>query len=161
LYSTAGRAKQSLDTLARNFRLCPKLMGLERTKRACFQSQLGRCLGACIGLETPEDYNKRFMCAFERQRVVSWPYAGSILIREARAGLEGASGYVVDNWCLLARLRELSDGSVERDELPNRFDLDSYRIIRRFIQNAANNRSITRLSREQTRELLGANMSYS
>jgi DNA polymerase-3 subunit epsilon len=161
VYSTTGRAKRSLDALARNFRLCPKLMGLERTKRACFQSQLGRCMGACIGLEVPETYNERFRRAFERQRVAGWPYKDGILIRESRPEMEGASGYVVDNWCLFARLRELSDGSVEREELPNRFDLDTYRIIRRFIENTSNKRAITRLSQEQTRELVGAGLSYS
>ena len=71
VYTTAGRARQSLHVTAMNFRLCPKLMGLEKTRRACFQSQLGKCDGACEGLETAASYNERFLAAFDRQRVVA------------------------------------------------------------------------------------------
>ncbi|HUD11937.1 MAG TPA: exonuclease domain-containing protein [Candidatus Saccharimonadia bacterium] len=160
VYTTVGRAKLSLGALARRYRLCPKLIGLERTSGASFQSQLGWCLKACEGLEAPDAYNLRFDAAFERQRVAAWPYSGSILIRERHAALPGSSGYIVDNWCLLGRLKELEDGTVETEDLLNQFDLDNYRIIRRFVTDMSNRQHISVLSKGQVRELLMSFMSY-
>ncbi|MDB5178752.1 MAG: polC [Patescibacteria group bacterium] len=156
VYTTQGRARQSLHAAALRYRLCPKLMGLERTERACFQSQLGKCDGACVGRETPAAYNERFAAAFVRQRVVAWPYPGPVLIREQRAELPGATGFVVDNWCLTARLRELEDGTVETDPEAHRFDLDRYKIIRRFLEDPRNRRAITPLSSAQAEALMPA-----
>jgi DNA polymerase III subunit epsilon len=153
-YTTLGNARRSLHAVAMNFRLCPKLMGLERTARACFQSQLGKCERACEGVEPPAAYNARFEAAFERARVAAWPYRGPVLIRERHGALEGSAGYVVDNWCLLATLREFEDGSVETTPEVHRFDLDRYKIIRHYLENPRNRRSIARLTPDQERSLL-------
>jgi DNA polymerase III subunit epsilon len=153
VYTTLGRARQSLHSVALRYRLCPKLMGLERTTRACFQSQLGKCERACEGREAPDGYNRRFEAAFEQQRVVTWPYAGPVLIREQSPGLGGASGFVVDNWCLLAKLREFEDGTVETEAEAHRFDLDRYRIIRRYLENPRNRRSVRVLTSAQSQAL--------
>jgi DNA polymerase III subunit epsilon len=143
VYTTLGRARQSLHTVAMRYRLCPKLMGLEKTKRACFQSQLGKCEGACEAREPVSVYNERFLQAFERQRVVTWPYSGAILIREKRPELEGSAGFVVDNWCLVAKLRELEDGTVETTPEAHRFDLDRYKIIRAYVEDVRHRRAIS------------------
>jgi DNA polymerase-3 subunit epsilon len=156
IYTTQGRAKTGLQALVATYRLCPKLMGLERTNRACFLSQLGKCDRACEGAEAPEDYNERFAYAFERQRVAVWPYPGPVLIREQQPGLEGSAGYVVDGWCMTARLREFDDGSVEVTPELRRFDLDRYKIIRNFLANPRNRRAVTMLNQAQLRELAGA-----
>lgn len=154
VYTTLGSARRSLQAIATNYRLCPKLMGLERTRRACFQSQLGKCARACEGVERPWDYNARFEAAFERQRVAAWPYAGPVLIREQRMGMPGATGFVVDNWCLMTVLKELEDGSVESVPEMNRFDLDRYKIIRRYLEEPRNQRWVRALSSTQAQALM-------
>jgi DNA polymerase-3 subunit epsilon len=154
VYSTPTRARQSLHAAAMRYRLCPKLLGLERTNRACFQSQLGKCDGACEGLETPADYNDRFAVAFERQRVVEWPYHGPVLIRERTPGLGGATGFVVDKWCLVAQLKEFEDGVVEARPELHRFDLDRYKIIKRFLENSQNRRSVSVMTPGQAENLV-------
>jgi DNA polymerase-3 subunit epsilon len=45
------QAKNLLYTLARDYMLCPKLLGIEKTKHTCFYFQLSRCRGACMGIE--------------------------------------------------------------------------------------------------------------
>ena len=156
VYSTQGRAKLSLQALLVKYRRCPKLMGLEKTQRACFLAQLGKCDRACEGMESVEAYNERFAYAFEQQKVATWPYAGPVLIREQVAGLEGSMGFVVDGWCLMGRLRELEDGSVEAASEARRFDLDRYKIIRQFLKNPRNQRAVTPLSHEQAGQLINA-----
>jgi DNA polymerase-3 subunit epsilon len=124
------------------YRLCPKLLGLEKTQRACFQSQLGKCDGACEGTEPPASYNERFRAAFERQRVAAWPYPGPVLIKEQHPAVEGMTGYIVDQWCLVARLREYEDGTVESTPEAQRFDLDRYKIIKQFLENPRHSRQV-------------------
>src|SRR5690606_27675477 len=41
------------------FNLCQKLCDLYKTNGACFDYQVHQCKGACIGLESPEEYNAR------------------------------------------------------------------------------------------------------
>ncbi len=41
------------------YNLCQKLCGLYKTQGACFDFQVHRCLGACVGQEPPESYNLR------------------------------------------------------------------------------------------------------
>ncbi len=149
VYTTQARARQALHAAAMRYRLCPKLMGLERTARACFQSQLGKCDRACEGVEPAVAYNRRFAAAFERQRVAAWPYPGAVLIAERHPDAEGSAGFVVDNWCLVAVLREFEDGTTEAKSEAHRFDLDRYRIIHSFLENPRNRRAVTPLSGPQ------------
>ncbi len=146
MYTTRSRAVASLRALASQYRLCAKLLGLERTKRECFLSQLGKCGGACFGRETAEEYNERFEAAFERQRVAAWPYDGPIMIRERQAGVPGSTGYVIDNWCIVATAREYEDGSGVTEETSWPFEMDTYKIIRHFTLQPKNARRIQRLA---------------
>ena len=41
------------------YNLCQKLCGLYKTQGACFDYQVHRCQGACVGQEPPETYNLR------------------------------------------------------------------------------------------------------
>jgi DNA polymerase-3 subunit epsilon len=154
MYTTQGRARRSLQALVQTFRLCPKLLGLEKTRRACFLAQLGKCNRACEGRETATEYNERFAVAFERQRVAVWPYPGPVLIREQQPGMAGAAGYVVDGWCLTTMLRELEDGSVEAEPVVRQFDMDRYKIIRQFLNDPRHRRMVRPLSQAQVGQLV-------
>ncbi|MBL3657779.1 exonuclease domain-containing protein [Fulvivirga sediminis] len=43
----------------KEFSLCPKLSGIQKTEGACYDLELGNCGGACDGKELAENYNKR------------------------------------------------------------------------------------------------------
>ncbi|MGI4835690.1 MAG: exonuclease domain-containing protein [Janthinobacterium lividum] len=47
------------------YNLCQKLCGLYKTQGACFDYQVHRCLGACVGEEAPESYNLRVDAAID------------------------------------------------------------------------------------------------
>jgi DNA polymerase-3 subunit epsilon len=51
------------------FNLCQKLNGLYNTDGSCFQYSIKQCRGACIGMEPPEDYNRRVEEAIEHYRI--------------------------------------------------------------------------------------------
>jgi DNA polymerase-3 subunit epsilon len=52
-------ATEFLFQLAEKHELCQKLCGLYKTQHACFSYHVRKCRGACIGQESPEEYNQR------------------------------------------------------------------------------------------------------
>jgi DNA polymerase-3 subunit epsilon len=59
IFTSKEKAKGKLSHLTESLALCQKLSGLYETEGACFHQQVGICRGACIGLESPEEYNSR------------------------------------------------------------------------------------------------------
>jgi DNA polymerase-3 subunit epsilon len=62
-FQTMNSAKDFLFRLVEEYELCQKLSGLYQSEGACFDYQIHRCRGACIGKESAEDYNQRFKLA--------------------------------------------------------------------------------------------------
>ena len=65
VFTSKEKAKSKLGSLIETFSLCQKLSGLYDTEGACFHYQVGICKGACIGKESPQDYNERATRASE------------------------------------------------------------------------------------------------
>jgi DNA polymerase III subunit epsilon len=66
--STKGDAWNFLWEKVREFELCPKLCGLQVAKGLCFNYQTGECKGACLCLETVNNYNDRATRAMDSFR---------------------------------------------------------------------------------------------
>jgi len=81
-------AKKSLEELTEKYFLCQKINGLYQTHGACFQYGLGVCLGACVGKEDTESYNRR--------------------VKEATKQFE----YVCSNMIILDKGRSMNEKSV-------------------------------------------------
>jgi DNA polymerase-3 subunit epsilon len=128
LYETRTKAKKRLEELTRTFQLCPKLMGIEKSKSACFSHSLGRCKGACIGEEEPESYNRRFEIALEYNKLEQWPFGGAVTVPINSQG----ERVILNNWMVHGYIDE--DGNRVYEELSPNFDVDEYKIIRRFLR---------------------------
>ncbi len=111
IYKTVHQAKNALGEISKDHHLCKKLLGLEKTHTRCFGYQLGTCFGACVGKEMTARYNMRFVEAFAKTKIRSWPFPGPIAIGE------GKTVHVVSRWCL------------EGED----FDYDTYKILSRFL----------------------------
>jgi DNA polymerase-3 subunit epsilon len=131
IYDRRSKAKASLERMVKDWQLCPKLLGLEKSKGACFQYQLHRCNGACIGEESIEYYNARLQSAFVHARIAHWPYSGPVLVQERTA--EASYGIVVDQWCVVAEILQpdrFTDPQLI--EKPRLFDIDAYKIMQSY-----------------------------
>lgn len=64
-FSNTTRARIFLQQLVDEYRLCPKMTGLQSVKESCFHHQLSKCDGVCVGKENPESYNARVLEAIE------------------------------------------------------------------------------------------------
>ena len=128
LYETRTKAKKRIEELTRAFQLCPKLMGIEKTKGSCFSYALGTCKGACIGQESTQLYNRRFEFALERNRLESWPFDTAIMVPVNDQG----ERVIIQNWIIQGYINEF--GERVFDSVQSHFDVDEYKIIRRFIR---------------------------
>lgn len=147
VYNHRGKARDALESNIRLFDLCPKLMGLEKSKTACFLYQLKKCRGACIGHESAEAYNRRLRLAFERQRIKAWPYGGPVLVEE---GAEAdRHGIVIDQWCVLGEVKQEEYCEPVLTPRTKHFDMDTYKILNSFLNTKLNKLSIKRIPYEQ------------
>lgn len=139
VYTSRMQAKAELDSINTTFGLCSKLLGLEKTKGACFRHQLGLCKGACVGKESTESYNRRVDTALERSRVESWPFKSKIAIK-----ISEFRSLIVNQWIIEGIMNYEFEPSLER--ITNGFDIDTYKILRSFVRSHPAN--ITRVSEE-------------
>jgi DNA polymerase-3 subunit epsilon len=65
VFTSKDKVRGKLNSIVETHHLCQKLSGLYETEGACFHYQVGICSGACIGKESPEEYNSRALKAME------------------------------------------------------------------------------------------------
>ena len=58
-FTSVQEGKNMLFKITEKHKLCQKLNGLYDTKNACFQYKIKECNGACLGQESPDEYNAR------------------------------------------------------------------------------------------------------
>ncbi|OGG09560.1 hypothetical protein A2154_01370, partial [Candidatus Gottesmanbacteria bacterium RBG_16_43_7] len=131
LYKSKRQMTDYLYQTATEYNLCPKLMGLENARGACFHYQLQSCRGACIGKEPAAAYNLRFMNAFKTSLYKPWPFPGPVLVCEK--GEAKSAGYIIDKWCLLGKAQWDENGSLDISKPEYKFDADVYKILVRFL----------------------------
>jgi DNA polymerase III subunit epsilon len=153
LFRTMVQAKAALRLIAKEQRLCPKLLNIESCANSCFNAQLGLCDGACMQKESSETYNKKFTEAFRNRAIKSWPYKGPIMIEE-KGNTEGTGTvFFVRNWQLVKSI-SYDLGGVE-DFIPAAaFDYDTYKILARYIFDSKHKRSIKEISERDLKRTL-------
>ncbi|WP_106478079.1 exonuclease domain-containing protein [Phytohalomonas tamaricis] len=131
-FRSRKEATQALKGIAEEHKLCPQVLGIERSKGRCFAYQIKRCNGACCGVETLEEHTQRARTALERLRIAHWPWPGRVAIKET--GPAGDEAYhLVDHWCYLGSFASLGEIAAQRDNVT--FDVDTYKILQRFLKN--------------------------
>jgi len=153
VYKSLTQAKQSLKKIGYDHELCPKLLGIEKTKGACFYIQLNKCGGACLGTEEKLTYNKKVLTAFKYRKIKTWPYEGPVMIEEKRNN-ENGEAFIVDNWCLLTVIKFDDGGECEQVRQDHAFDYDAYKILARYIMNPINKRTIKPLTSTEYKALI-------
>jgi DNA polymerase III subunit epsilon len=155
IFKHMKQAKEYLDRISKEHRLCHKLLGLQRTNSYCFAYHLHQCNGACVGEEEPVIYNARVEMAFAERRIKAWPYKGAILIEERDEYTGEGEVFLVDQWCLVSSFTYSDNGYQLKVSGPHRFDYDAYKILSRYVLNRANARKIKLLSHKELLALLG------
>jgi DNA polymerase-3 subunit epsilon len=154
IYRSVQQAKRELADLANRRGLCSKLLGLEKTKRACFGYHLKICRGACLGSEPPDLYNARLAEAFQERLPDRWPYDSPVLLEERCPLTRRTEAFLIDDWKIIARL--CSDGAGGDDIFPGQknFDTDTYHLLRRALSGAFKSVKARPVSRKEAESLV-------
>jgi DNA polymerase-3 subunit epsilon len=137
-FRSRRHAKAYLADIAKDYSLCEKLLGLEKTNGACFAYRLDRCNGACTGKEKPLLYNLRMLTAFSSTKIQTWPFKGPILIEEKMSEQE-SEYFLIDKWCYLGNITVDGEGNKKNNFTENLvFDLDIYQILKQYLKNPNN-----------------------
>ncbi len=113
-FGSRAAARRFLIELAAEHGLCLKTMKLEgrAAKSAagtpCFNHQLKRCAGCCVGVEPLEAHGARVRAALAGRRIPSWPAAGAVALVERNAQRFAEDLHVFDRWCWLGSVRTLA-----------------------------------------------------
>ncbi len=137
VFRSRVKASERLRELAKEHRLCPQYLGLEKgTSRACFAHQIGQCGGLCAGRESEIAHRLRLKQALGPLALEAWPYSGAIAIHEARDGRE--ERHLFRHWRYLGTARsegELAELLEGGDDYP--LDMDMYRLAVDAIRGGA------------------------
>jgi DNA polymerase III subunit epsilon len=132
-FGSKRSAREALRALAAEHGLCWTRLGLERRNGGpCFQRQLQRCAGACVGAENGIAHDARVAEALRPFAIPPWFCAGSALVREVSAQGDRTDVHVLRDWCWLGTARD--DGELARIiEAPPQpvFDIDVTKLLLR------------------------------
>jgi DNA polymerase III subunit epsilon len=135
-FRTKKHATEVLRKLAEFHQLCPRVLGLEAGKGACFSHQLKRCKGVCAGKESSEFHYLRLQQAMVSQRLKSWPYKGKIGICESESQNGKTAIHVFEHWIYLGTANDETElEQMKYDKKDYVFDLDSYKILNKELRN--------------------------
>lgn len=129
LFISKRKATDALKAIADAHSLCHAMLGLEKLRagKACFATQVKKCLGACAGAETIESHNERVVAALDGLRLQPWPYDGAIGIRENDAL------HVIDCWAYLGSVASVEEAAALLQKGGQRFDRDVYQIMQKWL----------------------------
>ncbi len=124
-FSDKASAKKWLTYAAREHNLCDHAVGLSKPRHAnepCFSRQLGRCLGACEGIESSDAHRIRMLEALAPHAIPAWPFAGVVVYEERDHANDRIDLLQFDRWCAV----------IGGARAP--FDADVYRLLVRTLK---------------------------
>lgn len=122
---------KAMEKLLIEHQLCAIKLGLE-FGQACFNHQIGRCLGACTGAEPSDAYNERLLSALVHYRQQRWSYNGPVYCTEYNPDYDILSHHHIDQWRHVESIT-YHQGTYSRSP-GSSYDLDSYHLLLGFVK---------------------------
>lgn len=132
LFRSRRHALQLLESMIRQHGFCKKVLRLESATNACFNYQLGRCQGACIGKESADSHNTRLTSVLEAFKHRIWPIEGIIGLPEKHPDVPWQDVHFIDQWRLIGTKRYAPSTQTFTPPQTNQnqsFDIDHYKIL--------------------------------
>jgi DNA polymerase-3 subunit epsilon len=142
-FSSRAAARQMFVHLAPEHGLCLKSLGLEGRRSMadngspCFNRQLNRCAGACVGAEARDAHADRVRELLRPWLLPPWNRPGAVALVERNAHRFREDWHVIDRWCWLGTVKTFEAARQLAAQAPCRFEADTARLARRALGNAA------------------------
>ncbi|MEO1054579.1 MAG: exonuclease domain-containing protein [Bacteroidota bacterium] len=144
-FNSHAEAWQFLIKKSKEFELCPKLCGIQKSKGACFDYDMDMCQGACVSKEEVEHYNNKVLEALNSSEELKDTFA---IIGKGRNQNEN-SLVLIENGTFQGF------GFVHQGE-----QIDSYDRAFDFITKMKDNPDIQNIINSQLRRELSHNIMY-
>lgn len=132
-FRTSREASKQLRTIAAENGLCDIRLGFQTGAGPCFARQLERCRGVCVGEEKAAQHDLRLAQALQSLRIARWPFPGAIGVLEQNE--HGQAFHVMDQWIYLGEAEDEADACELIGRERPAFDIDTYRILLRFMND--------------------------
>lgn len=135
-FATLQEGKALLHKITEEHQFCQKVNGLYNTKKGCFQYDLKQCLGACVGKEAPEDYNKRVTNFLENHQL----HSQNMVIVDRGRSIDERSAVLVENgvykgYCFFDLNYQINNIEILRNIIiPMQNNRDTRNIIQHYIR---------------------------
>ena len=133
IFKTKKQIKETLGALVHGVGLCPKLLGIETGKGACFSYQLGICNGACVHKVDPIIYNIKVEQQFAKRRMRLWSHSGPKELVCTNTAFAAIEHYTVDNWTLLQADLTIDDEPQAFLPPQSTFDYEMYKVLIKYL----------------------------
>jgi DNA polymerase-3 subunit epsilon len=140
VFGSRASARWMLVELAREHGLCLKAMGLERRRKGepaglpCFNFQLRRCRGCCVGTEGASEHAARLAEALAAYRLPAWPYPGPVAWVEKNPARLREDVHVFHRWGWLGTVRSLEAAfELARQAAPPVFEPDVQKLLQAIL----------------------------
>ncbi len=138
-FTSRKNAKAFIENIVYKHQLCKKVAGIEHHEGACFEYGFKNCEGACIGLESSDDYNKKMTMAIEEMK--DFHVDNFLIVDSGRHEDESAIILVEESnytgYAFIDKSETILNtiDDVKNYISPGKYDKDFNRIIKRFITN--------------------------
>ncbi|MEC4718900.1 exonuclease domain-containing protein [Noviherbaspirillum sp. CPCC 100848] len=130
LFASRRKACDALRAVANAYQLCPRLLGLEKTRgNKDGAAGEGQCKDACTCAagSNLDVHNQRLRAALQGMRVQPWPYTGAIAIRE------NTELHVIDCWSYLGSVGSEIGAFELLQKGRGQFERQVYHIVRKWL----------------------------
>jgi DNA polymerase-3 subunit epsilon len=133
-FGSRASIRRWMNELAAEHRICLKAIGLEGRRKAahdgapCFNYQLRRCRGACVGEEARDEHIARLKELMLPWLLPQWPQANAIALVERNAERFQEQWHVFDQWCWLGSVKSLNAALDLARTAPRVFEADAARL---------------------------------
>ncbi|WP_051208219.1 GIY-YIG nuclease family protein [Saccharospirillum impatiens] len=136
LFASKAATLKQVRTLARQFQLCERVIGLESGSGRCFGHQIGQCLGACCGKEPLTQHTERLNRALASKQLKAWPWTCPLVIEEPSVIRPTTSDWhLISGWAYLGTVAHPDElEALAKAGAPASFDLDTYFILQKALK---------------------------
>jgi DNA polymerase-3 subunit epsilon len=133
-FASRAAVRRWMTELAGEHRICLKIVGLEGRRKAsgdgapCFNYQLRRCNGACVGEETRNEHTSRVKELMQPWLLPRWPHANPIALVERNTERFQEQWHVFDQWCWLGTVKSRNAAVDLARTAPRLFEADAARL---------------------------------
>ncbi len=136
-FGSRAAARRTIEALAADAGICLRALRLERGPAGtpCFNRQLGRCAGACVGAQPMDALYAALREALAAAAMPAWPHASPIALVERNPARGREAWQVFDAWCWLGSAASEDEALELARHAERRFDAENAAMLRRLLDS--------------------------